>query len=138
MGALTFQRGDPVGLDIFGPQAPSFDTTASSSSDGVPTGHIEGITTSRDVHHIASDAGVPTRDIQVEEVEEPMSPRAIDAMIANALANGGPHITETQHDVVPEPENAIVMHSQPSSRHLVGDQDAQRVYSHTSCVFIAK
>jgi len=63
------------------------------------------------------------------ESDEPLSPSAIDALIANA----------TRRTLMAQAPHELVVH-QPAAavRHLVGDQDAQKIYPHTSCLFIAK
>jgi hypothetical protein len=75
-------------------------------------------------------------EIKSEDTDEPLSPRAIDAKIANAT--GRTLVAQAAQDLVVGHDHAAVMHQPTSGRHLVGDQDAQRVYAHTSCVFIAK
>jgi hypothetical protein len=85
---------------------------------------------------IFETAGSSSSDTQPQQSIEPASPGAIAAMIARATNRG---ITPRTAQIYAEHDNAAGVVRQPTSGlHLVGEHDAQNVYPHTSCLFIAK
>ncbi|OIW30803.1 hypothetical protein CONLIGDRAFT_290618 [Coniochaeta ligniaria NRRL 30616] len=135
MSKLTFQRGNPVDKDVFGPGM--FRDSLSSSSDDKITGPIDTTTKAYPPGVVRTE----TSNIEPVEANEPPSPRTIDAMIDDMNRQTRSALLQAQaadgQNLVPKPQNAVVMRSQGSNRHLVGGQDAQSVFSHTSCLFIA-
>lgn len=128
MGNMTFQRGSPDGRDIFESAMPG--STTSSSDKDVAT-YIDVKKT--DVHPAGGITFDENRNIHGKEIREALVPLNISALLEGVIA-------ASREELRPEERgnDAVVMHRQPSRRHLIDGQDAQSVYSHTCCVFIAK